>query len=164
MEDFAKVVKEYTAWKASINECLINSYDDIVSLVRGSFGQDTFIETVVDNNSTWKVIKKGIIVNADPSGQGYLIWFFHNDNFYLIEKPGKGNNLNITPIFYNNVGIILQSARQLRANSENEVDFLLMLAEWSEVVIPHLKEKMANAPASKVTDRINQLTQAFPSV
>lgn len=164
MEDLAKVVKEYTAWKTSINKCLINSYDDIVSLVRGSFGQDIFIETEAENNPVGKFIKKGIVVNAAPNGQDYLIWFFHNGSFYLIEKPGKANNLNISPIFNNNVGIYTQHSRQLRANSENEVDFLLMLAEWSEVVIPHLKEKMANAPASKITDRINQLTEVFPSV
>ncbi|EOV6310176.1 hypothetical protein ACN9RQ_003027 [Vibrio parahaemolyticus] len=164
MEDLAKVVKEYTAWKASINKCLINSYGDIVSLVRGSFGQDHFIETVVDNAPPLRVVRKGIVVNADPSGQGYLIWFYQDNNFYLIEKPGNANNLNITPLYYNNVGINPQFSRQLRANSENEVDFLLMLAEWSEVVIPHLKEKMANAPASKITDSISQLTEVFPSV
>ena len=164
MQDLAKVIKEYTAWKASINECLINSYDDVVSLIRGSFGQDAFIETVVESNPMGKIIKKGIVVNADPSGQGYLIWFFHDGSFYLIEKPGKVDNLNIAPVFYNNVGINIQFSRKLRANSENEVDFLLMLADWSEVVIPHLKEKMANVPASKITDRINKLTEAFPSV
>ena len=164
MEDLAKVVKEYTTWKASINECLINSYDDIVSLVRGSFGQDLFIKTAVENNSMIQIIKKGIVVNTDPSGQGYLIWFFHDGSFYLIEKPGKVNNLNINPSFYNNVGINPQFSRTLRANSENEVDFILMLAEWSEVLIPPLKEKMINAPASKITDRINQLTEVFPSL
>ncbi|WP_274022486.1 hypothetical protein [Vibrio parahaemolyticus] len=119
MDDLAKVVQEYKAWKTSINQCLVQSYDDIVSLIRGSFGQDTFIETVIENTPMGRIIKKGVVVNSDPSGQGYLVWFFHENTFYLIEKPGNVNNLNINPHFNNQTAINPQFSRQLRANSEN---------------------------------------------
>ncbi|MDH0177300.1 hypothetical protein ACK31Z_22140 [Aeromonas dhakensis] len=164
MDDLAKVVQKYKAWKTSINQCLVHNYDDIVSLIRGSFGQDIFIETVIENTPMGRIIKKGVIVNSDPSGQGYLVWFFHENTFYLIEKPGNVNNININPYFHNLVSINPQFSRQLRANSENEVDFLLMLSEWSEVLIPHLKARMENSPASDITGRIKKLTEAFPSV
>ncbi|HCG8201861.1 hypothetical protein [Vibrio cholerae] len=159
MENLAKSISEYKKWKSSLKDVLDQNFNEIAGLVVDVYGSNRFIEVNVDRSQYNPVVNTGVIVNVDQYNGDYLIWFYKDNAFYLIERGADSGRINFQPVF-------IQDSRHpwltnfipnYRARFDNEVDFVLMMLDWSEELVGVLKERMKKVDPQKAEKAIKDL-------
>lgn len=164
MKEFMKAIEDYKKWKLSIRKVLDDNFNEINSLLIDAYGQDTLIGLRVQqqqfpqyNQYSSQSIVSGFVVNIESTTGEYLLWYYENGAFHLIQRNSESNLLNIKPYFYDQTGSFHRSPAY-KARFESEINFILDLIDFSDAIVQVLKQRMESLKASDAQEMIQKLT------
>ena len=151
MNSLEKTLGEYRQWKDNLITVIDDNFDFIIEILEVSCGLSVSLEELNNNNDD--VISKAI--QLDKNNNGYNLFFFENDTYYLIEEKNINRNLSIPLVDCNINSFMLKN--YLRANKLDKIRFLEYFMEKVPEIEKKLQERMESSNWKDIDEALKQL-------
>ena len=162
MNNLIKSINDYKKWKNSLKKVLDDNFKEIAELIIDAYGENRFISTQVDRSQFQPIVRSGVVINVDQSNGDYLVWFYHHNSFFLLEKGRDSGRINIFPTYMQDETYpwLNNMIPSHRARFDNEIDFILMILEWAEDLVEVLKERMKRVNPVQLEKVVKELVSS----
>ncbi|MGM8225258.1 hypothetical protein ACSV5M_01660 [Cellvibrio sp. ARAG 10.3] len=164
MKELIKTIEEYKIWKTEIRKVLDENFNDIASLMMDAYGPNQIIPFKTEaptqhtffNQNNNPILIKGCVINIEQMTGEYMLWFFENGSFYLIQRKSDSNLLNVRPYLSENSGSFFNT-QAYKASFDNEINFVLSLIENAGNIVDILKERMGRLKTCEAQGLVKKL-------